>query len=237
MKTIVKYISFIFYMIGTIFKRMKYERLKKQNPKIAEEYLDKILMEWVKFCVNVLEVKVNTEGTENIPKGNFLVVANHQGNLDIPCIMYSLNRKVGFIAKKEMEHMPLLSYWMKSINCVFMDRDNVREAVKAINTGVDLLKEGRVIAIFPEGTRSRGNKMGEFKKGSLKLGTKAKVPILPIAINGSYKIMEESHGWVKKGEIKIKILKPINTENLSMAEAKELPSKVEEMIRNELNEQ
>ncbi|MFA6940477.1 MAG: lysophospholipid acyltransferase family protein [Clostridiaceae bacterium] len=238
MKTIIKYIRFIFYMIGTMFKRIKYEKTaKKFGKKKAEEYLDKILLDWVKFCIRLLEIKVITIGAENIPEGNFLIVANHQGNLDIPCIMYSLNRKVGFIAKKEMENIPLISYWMKKINCVFMDRENIREAVKSINKGVDLLKAGKVLAIFPEGTRSRGNKMGEFKKGSLKLGTKAKVPILPIAINGSYKIMEESHGWIiKKGDIKIKISKPIITENLSMEEVKELPSKIEGIIRENLNE-
>jgi 1-acyl-sn-glycerol-3-phosphate acyltransferases len=225
-------------MIGTIFKRLKYEKLnKKYGNEEAEKYLDKILLDWVKFCISLIKIKVSTEGAENIPEGNFLVVANHQGNLDIPCIIYSLNRRMGFIAKKEMENIPLISYWMKKINCVFMDRENIREAVKSINKGVEILKSGNVLAIFPEGTRSRGSKMGEFKKGSLKLGTKAQVLILPIAINGSYKIMEESHGWnIKEGEVKIKISKPINTENLSLEEIKELPSVVERIIRENLNE-
>jgi 1-acyl-sn-glycerol-3-phosphate acyltransferase len=238
MRTVTLYIRFIFYMLGTIFKRIRYEKInKKCSSEEGEKYLDKVVMDWVKFTIHLLDINVITEGTENIPEGNFLIVSNHQGNLDVPCIMYSLDRKIGFIAKKEMEKLPLITYWMKKMSCIFMDRENIREAVKSINQGVDFLKSGKTLAIFPEGTRSRGNEMGEFKKGSLKLGTKAKVPILPMAISGSYKILEESHGLrIKKGDVKIKISKPIYTENLSSEEIKSLPSQLEEIIRNNLNE-
>ncbi|MEA4826022.1 MAG: lysophospholipid acyltransferase family protein, partial [Clostridium sp.] len=136
-------------------------------------------------------------------------------------------------AKKEMAKIPLISRWMRNIRCVFIDRKNVRESLKAINEGANNLKNGYSMVIFPEGTRSKSHNIGEFKKGSLKMATKAKVPIVPITIDGSYKIFEEHNGWLRKGEIKLTIEKPIYLEKLSQEEQKNLSEIVKaEIVKN-----
>lgn len=140
---------------------------------------------------------------------------------------------MGFIAKKELEKIKAISGWMKEIHCVFMDRSNVRESIKAINEGVENLKNGHSMVIFPEGTRSKGPSLGEFKKGSMKLAIKAEVPIVPIAIDGTYKAREGNKGnKITSADVKITIAKPINVKELT----KEEKSNLSENIRNILNE-
>ncbi len=120
------------------------------------------------------------------------------------------------------------------MNCVFMDRSNPRAGLKAIQEGVAHLKEGYSQVIFPEGSRSRGEQMGEFKPGSFKLATKARVPIVPVTINGSYNIME-SHGWtIKPAVVEVSISQPIPTAGLTKEEIDELPDKVRHIITLEL---
>jgi 1-acyl-sn-glycerol-3-phosphate acyltransferase len=115
------------------------------------------------------------------------------------------------------------------MKCVFMDRNDIRQSVQAINEGVDLLKQGYSMVIFPEGTRSKGETMGEFKQGSFKLATKAGVPIVPVAIKGSYKMMEEK-GFIRPASVEVIISKPISTEGLTREELQQLPDRVKEII-------
>jgi 1-acyl-sn-glycerol-3-phosphate acyltransferase len=167
-------------------------------------------------------------GKENIPEEPCVFVGNHQSNLDIPAILANMNRLTGAIAKKDMEKIPIVSYWMRQIHCVFLDRENPREALKSISEGVDNLKNGYSMIIFPEGTRSRSNSMGEFKKGSMRLATKAGVPIIPITIYNTNKAMEGNNGKVRKANAKLIIGKPIYLEGMS----KEEKADISEVIRN-----
>jgi 1-acyl-sn-glycerol-3-phosphate acyltransferase len=116
-----------------------------------------------------------------------------------------------------------------------MDRNDIRQSITAINQGVQYLKEGYSMVIFPEGTRSGSVEMGEFKAGSFKLATKSGVPIVPIAINGSYNIMGKKSLIVKPAEVSVKILKPIETAKLSKEELKTLHDRVYEEIRAVIN--
>lgn len=235
LKTIILYIRFGIYMIATAFKKMKYEGLKKKGlNEQAEEYLNMCATNWAKFIVKAAKINVEIIGKENIPKETCLFVGNHQGAIDIPVIMANVEKPVGFVSKTEFENTPIISYWMKQIHCVFMDRENIREAVKSINQGVENLKNGNSMLIFPEGTRARGTKMNEFKKGSLKLGTKANVPIVPLTINGTYKVFEENHGWVKPANVKIIVSKPFYPNELSKEEQSNLAETIHDLIQENL---
>ena len=111
---------------------------------------------------------------------------------------------------------------MKQIKCVFIDRKSIRESMKSINEAAE---------IFPEGTRSKGPKIGEFKKGSLKLALKAQVPIVPIAIDGSYKLREgNKYSMIKSAKVKVTICKPIYTEKLSKEELSNISNTVKQEI-------
>lgn len=229
MKTIFLYLCFIFYMIGSLFKRLKLTTLRKKNKiKEANEYLYISVRNWARFVINYIGLNLEVEGLDKIPKETCLFVANHQSNLDVPSLLSVVPMQLGFIAKIEMKNLPIISYWMKQIKCVFMDRENVREAVKSINEGIEYLKEGNSLLIFPEGTRSRGGEVKEFKKGSLKLGIKAGVPIVPVCVNGTYKSLEES--GIKKSKAKITFCDPIYIKDLSKDEINNLHNVIRENI-------
>lgn len=234
MRSIGIYTYIIFNLIRTLGLDSKYKKMKRQGEEEkAEKFLHSTVFYWAKQVLKKAGVKVEAKGVENVPDGACCFVANHQGNFDILAILASIDKPMGFIAKKEMAKIPLISRWMRNIRCVFIDRENVRESLKAINEGANNLKNGYSMVIFPEGTRSKSHNIGEFKKGSLKMATKAKVPIVPITIDGSYKIFEEHNGWLRKGEIKLTIEKPIYLEKLSQEEQKNLSEIVKaEIVKN-----
>ncbi|WP_232695716.1 lysophospholipid acyltransferase family protein [Brevibacillus daliensis] len=155
------------------------------------------------------EIKVN--GAENVPLNEaVLFVSNHQSNMDIPVLFLSSPNKMSFIAKKEMENIPGLGKFMKMGNCLFMDRDNPRQSIKTISEGVDLLKKGYSLSVFPEGTRSKSNQPGEFKPGSLRLATKSGAKIVPVSLKDTRKLMEDNGNRIKPAQVEITFHEPID---------------------------
>jgi 1-acyl-sn-glycerol-3-phosphate acyltransferase len=235
LKTILWFIGFGLYMIGTIEWYIKLIWLKRKRG--TQEEIDKYVYlcgkRWANFVIKTVGAAVKVEGIENIPQGNCLFVSNHQGNLDVPILLSLIDKHLGFVAKKELEKAPILSDWMRQLHCIFMDRDNVREAVKSINEGIEYLKSGYSMVIFPEGTRSKSSSVGEFKKGSMKFALKSNVPIVPIAINGSYKAFEE-YNRIRSCSVKVIIGKPIYIEELSKEDQNNLSKITKDIIQNAL---
>lgn len=231
MKTLSVYAYVVLNMISTLFSKRKYNSMKsKGNKEEAEQFLHKVVKQWAKGILDKAGVTVNVTGLENLPDDACCFVSNHQGNFDIVTILATIDKSMGFIAKKEMDKLPIISWWMKQMQCVFMDRSNVREALKAINEGSENMKNGQSMVIFPEGTRSKSSTMGEFKKGSLKMATKAKVPIVPITLDGTYKIYEGNNGKIKSGEVKMVVGNPIYLDELSREDQKN----ISEIVKNEI---
>ena len=149
-------------------------------------------------------------------------------------MFYTIDRLVGFVAKKEMLKSPVIGMWLEKAHCIPLDRENPREAIKTINYGVELLKKGYSLAIFPEGTRSKDGNIGEFKKGSLKLATKAKAPIVPIAIDRAYTSFEKDKKF-KPSKIKVTFGNAISTAELTKEEEKTLNEDVRNIIKSYLS--
>ncbi|ABS41802.1 lysophospholipid acyltransferase family protein [Clostridium botulinum] len=235
MKSFIFYLGFGFYMLLSLLRIIKLKYLKRKgNKEEIDRYINKSVVGWANFIVNGIGIKINKKGLENVPDGPCLFVGNHQGLLDVPVVVSSLDKYVGFVAKKEMLKLKILTYWMKEMKCVFMDRQNVRAAVKTINEGVENLKNGYSMLIFPEGTRSRGENLGEFKKGSMKLGIKAGVPIVPIAINGTYNVLEANGRKIKAADVDLIICPPIYPNELSKEEQNNLSATIKDIIQKEL---
>lgn len=236
MRTVYFYLSFGLFFVFTIFVKLKLDYiLETKSEKEAQEYLDKWVLIWGNFCIKRAGITLETQGVENLPEGNCLFVANHQGYLDIPALIAGTGKPMGFIAKKEILKYKFISYWMKKIHCVFIDRENIKESVKAINKGIEYLKEGYNIAVFPEGTRSKGPMVGEFKKGSLKLATKSGVPIVPVAINGTYMAREgNKFGAIKPAKVNVAICKPIIYNELSKEEQMNLNEIIKDIIEKNM---
>lgn len=219
--------------IPKMYSLKKYE--STHTEKETDEYVNKITSEWAMKHVKRSGANVIVHGLENIPEDRaVLFVSNHQSNFDIALFMSYINKPKGYIAKAEMGKAPLISTWMKSIHCVFMDRKNMKQSARAIIEGIQTLKSGHSMVIFPEGTRSKGDKMAEFKAGSFKLATKAKVPIVPVTINGSYKLMEANGNRIKPADVEVYIHPIIETVGISKEEEKELHKTVQNIIESKL---
>lgn len=234
---LIKGVKYLFYMIYARLKGVKYEHIKRtQGLEKATEYAARSIYLWSKFTVNVVGIDIRVIGKENIPNETCLFVGNHTSILDIPVILYSTERQVGFVSKKEVLKIPILSYWLQKGKCIALDRQNPRDAVRMINEGVKNLKDGYSMMIFPEGTRSLDGKLLPFKKGSLKLAIKAKVPIVPVTIDAAFTSFEKNKKF-KPSTVNVTFCKPIETEKLTKDEEKTLAEDIRKIIIGNLREE
>ena len=174
---------------------------------------------------------IKVTGADNIPKDQaVLIVSNHQGHMDNLIIVGFIDIPKGFVSIVSVLKYPIVSIWMKYINSIFIDRDNLRQTYACIEEGVRILKQGHSMTIFPEGKVSDCDTVGEFKKGCLKLAIKAGVPILPVTIKGSYKIMSKYGKGIKAAAVECIISKPVITAGLTKDEEKKLIDVVRDAI-------
>ena len=229
------YVYFGIYMLFTMRFKVKLYFLKKKSPQLADDYAYEKLREISRHVIKKSNTKVIVKGIENLPDEPCVLVGNHQGIFDAFLLFACIDRKLGFIAKKEILRVPLVSSWMKESKTIFIDRENPRQMVGSINEGIKNIKLGYSMVIFPEGTRSLSQDMGEFKRGSMKLATKVGVPIVPITIDGTYKVLETGNR-VRGNTNYLVIHPPIYTKDLTKEEQQNLTEKIYTVIKNELKE-
>lgn len=213
---------------------VKYYDLRKKQDK-RDAFIHKFTYKWSKFIISVSGMTLNVYGQENVPTDEaVLFVGNHQSYFDIPLLLSGINKPKGFIAKLELGKWIGISTWMKLIRCVFMDRHNLRKSAEAIVQGINILKSGHSMVIFPEGTRAIGYDMLPFKAGSFKLALKPKVKIIPVTIDGSFKLLEET-GRLTPCTVNLYFHEAIDTSSLTKEEIEELPSKVQNIIKSKFS--
>lgn len=223
-----------------MFKREKLRhqclKLEKQG-KIAEmdAILADIVPQWARFICEITGTKVVINGLEKLPEDSAVVfIANHQGYMDIPSIYGYIPKFISFVSKKEIGSIPLIKDWMRFLHCTLMDRKSPRASVKAIRDAAENVKKGYSQVIFPEGTRSKGGLHHEFKAGSFKLAFLSQSPIVPLTIEGSYKVFEEKKTISRGNTIYITVHDPIPTAELSREQQAALPEKIEKIICEQL---
>ena len=134
-----------------------------------------------------------------------------------------------------MESFPILSIWMTRLHCLFLDRKDIKQGLKTILTGIDLIKNGISVCIFPEGTRNKSNdRLLPFKEGSLKMAEKTGCPIIPFAITNSSKLFEDHMPFVRPCDIIIEYGKPIYPAELPKEEKKFLGAYCRKQIEDML---
>lgn len=177
--------------------------------------------------------RITVIGEENVPKDRpVLYVPNHRSIFDIIMTYVRVPRQTGYVAKKETKRVPIFSIWMAFMNCLFLDRSNLRDGLRVINKSTDFIKQGSSMCIFPEGTRNKGTEpMLPFHDGSLKIAERACCPIIPIVINNSDDIFEAHLPKVKRTHVIIEYLKPIEVEGLNHKQFNEIGGRLrEEML-------
>ncbi|MFN4213466.1 lysophospholipid acyltransferase family protein [Exiguobacterium sp.] len=190
-------------------------------------YVQGIAYHWASFLLKVAGAKVRVHGQEHIPNEPVVYVANHQGNFDVPIMITATKHPKAFISKIEVQKFPIIPRWMELMGCIFIDRSDRRQSIKAIRSGVETIKSGQSIIIFPEGTRSKGGPIKEFKAGSLTLATSSGAKIVPVAIQGSHHLLETTNR-IKPGVVDVTFLPAIDPADIPN---KEIAATVEAAIR------
>lgn len=193
---------------------------------------------WVENITKAYGITYEVTGEENIPPeedGPFMIYSNHQGYGDLAATMWIMrdHGMLGYVSKDSWRKYGILRDAVVYTRSIFLVRDNPKEAVRALSEAKKILDLGFNMIIFPEGTRSKGHEMGEFKAGAFKFAEKAKVPILPVTIDGSYKLFEEL-GSYQPCHIKVTIHPLVHIEQMDKHQQHEAQKQIEETIRSAL---
>lgn len=214
-------VMFVLWLIG------------KKRPDIKDKASRKIIF-WAFSIVRLIAgTNLIVIGKENIPTDEaVLFIGNHRSYFDIVLNYISVPGITGFIAKKEMNRWPLLRGWMKYIHCLFLDREDIRQGMQTILTGIEKIKSGISIFVFPEGTRNKSeDEFLPFKAGSLKIAEKSGCPIVPVAINNSDEVFEKHLPKIRKTTVVIEYSSPIYPKDLDKEERKNLSDTVVDTIK------
>ena len=203
--------------------------------KYTDEYINKFLKAVVKHANKGGNVEIVSSGAENLPEENgFILYPNHQGLYDMLAIIDACDKPVSAVAKIEVSKIQGLKQVMACLKGYYMDREDVRQSMKVIMDVTKEVKEGRNYIIFAEGTRSKmGNQLLDFKGGSFKAATKAKCPIVPVAMLDSFKPFDT--GTIDPVKVQVHFLEPLLYEDYKDMNtneiAKEVKSRIEEAIK------
>ena len=196
-----------------------------------------------RLVVLISGVKVHVNGNENITSLNevksYFVISNHRGFFDVITGYLLFSKHMGIVAKKSIKKIPLISYWMKRINCVFLDRNDLRDGVRMIIDCVHNIDKGVSMWIFPEGTRCKSgdqNELLEFKSGSFKIAEKSDCFILPIAFKNTENAFEKHKPFIKVVDIYINIGKPYKISEITDEDKENIGKYNQDIIRKLLME-
>ncbi|MCB0722482.1 MAG: 1-acyl-sn-glycerol-3-phosphate acyltransferase [Ignavibacteriae bacterium] len=158
----------------------------------------------------ILGVRLTVYGRELLDKkASYIFVTNHQSYVDIPVLMKAIPNTIRFVYKKQLSKIPIFGWGMYLSGYIPIDRENVRTAITSLKKAAKKIKNGISVVIFPEGTRSTDGSLGEFKRGMFVLADEAKVDIVPVTIDGTYKIVPRGKFKLRSGHVTVTIDKPI----------------------------
>lgn len=181
-------------------------------------------------------VIIDVHGQENIPKENgFMFFPNHQGMYDVLAIIDACPKPFSVVAKKEVANVPFLKQVFACMKAYMLDREDVRQAMEVIVNVTKEVKKGRNYLIFAEGTRSKkGNQIQDFKGGSFKSATKARCPIVPVALIDSFKPFDTNS--ITPVTVQVHFLEPLLYEEYKDMKTNEIAETVKERIQNKIGQ-
>lgn len=231
MRTIMILILYVIIAILSIPMYLVEAILRCINKRAAARLAQIIVKGAFNLVMLVSGCKKTILGVENIPTDTpVMYAANHRSFYDIVLAYATVPNQTAFISKKEIKKMPCVAQWMYFLNCLFMDRGDVKQNLNIILEAISLVKNGYSIYIAPEGTRNATDTLLEFKEGSMKIATKGKCPIVPVCLCNTENIFENNLPWIKSGKILIEYGKPIYPDELDKETKKHLGAYVREQI-------
>ena len=188
---------------------------------------------WGKTLSFIFNIKLVVKGKHNLQNRNYVFASNHASLIDIPLLLIAVNRYTVFIAKSELSKIPIFKSILDRAGFIFVDRKNNDSAVKSMNSLIeDIKKIPRSVAIFPEGTRTSDGELLPFKKGAAIFAINTDIPVIPVAISGTYSWSKKKLFDISQSVISFEFGEPITTENYSFDDRDYLTEKIKANIKN-----
>ena len=188
---------------------------------------------WGKTLSFIFNIKLVVKGKHNLQNRNYVFASNHASLIDIPLLLIAVNRYTVFIAKSELSKIPIFKSILDMAGFIFVDRKNNDSAVKSMNNLMDDIKKiPRSVAIFPEGTRTSDGELLPFKKGAAIFAINTDIPVVPVAISGTYSWSKKKLFDISQSVISFEFGEPITTENYSFDDRDYLTEKIKTNIKN-----
>lgn len=238
MHTIVWFAYFWLYLIAVYPLLLWTQHLRHKGETQRHDALAfAVIHNWARRLLKAAGATITVQGLENLPADDVaaVYVGNHQGYFDIPLVLGYLGSAKGLVAKKEIQKLPLIRNWMLELGCVFIDRENLRASMNALNQAADRVQAGYPMVVFPEGTRSKTGDMAEFKAGAFKIAQKNNAPVVPFFIEGTACLMERNGYRIKPASVTINVLPMIDTAGYTREDWKALPALAESHVRQALD--
>ena len=200
--------------------------------------IDRVIRFWSRRFLTIGPVSLTTSGQDNIdPERQYVFVANHLSNFDIPVMFLTVPQPIRYLAKKEIYKIPIVAQAMNRIGIIKTDRQAGGNAHALINQGVEAAKaRGHSLIIFPEGTRSMDGELGSFKKGAFRIAIANQLPVVPVTIEGTWEVWQPGAKVFYPGKAVSFVHPPIETAGMDFTQISELRDRCHATIASALSE-
>ena len=182
---------------------------------------------WAYSTLWICGVKVRVRGLEKVDlRQNYVYVSNHASMFDIPAILAAIPDQIRIVYKKELHWVPIFGWGLKYGSYIGIDRSRGADAMKSLEGAVEKIKNGASVLLYAEGTRTLDGKLQTFKRGAFNLAVRAGVPVVPLTVNGSFKLLPKRSIVVQPGEVELVLESPIEVKGTGKDEEMRLMDNV-----------
>jgi 1-acyl-sn-glycerol-3-phosphate acyltransferase len=178
---------------------------------------------WARTVLAICRVHVRAKGAENLdPRQSHVYVSNHASMFDIPAILAAVPDQIRIVYKKELEVIPFFGWGLKWGHYIGINRGRGSDAMRSIEEAIEKIRSGQSLLLYAEGTRTTDGKLQPFKRGAFNIAVRAGVPVVPLTVNGSYRILPKRSIIIQPGSVEIVLGKPIPVPDMPARDAERL---------------
>ena len=223
------FVSTVFYGLISLFISFSDPDGRRQNT---------VAQRWARSLLSIAGVKVEAEGLEKIdPNGSYVIASNHLSYFDTPVMLATIPAQFRFMAKYGLFKIPLLGTHLSRAGHIPVFRHDPRSAVKTLAMAAEAIREKHIsVLIFPEGGRSEDSHIQPFKDGAAYIAIRAGVPVLPVALWGTWDVLPFGGGKIRPANVRLRVGEPIDTSSAKLKQRGEVTEQVRQQIVSLLGE-